>query len=450
MQARYLVVGYGISGRAAVELLRRKDPECKIFVYDASCFARTCEQFECVRLSRLSDRFLSSLSMIVVSPAVPITEDYLVRAMARGVTVIGELELGYRNCAAKIAAITGTNGKTTTTALLNQILKDGGISSHALGNIGKAFCEEADILRQDEWVCLETSSFQLESIIDFAPEIALVLNLEPDHLDRHKTFENYSRQKMRIAVNQSESSRIVLNADDINIVHYAKADNILADAYFVSLRNKIRGAYLYNNMICFDGEEIVSADSVRLLGLHNLYNTLFAVAAAKLIGVDNSNIADTLRSFKGIKHRLELVGESGIKKFYNDSKGTNIDSTLKAVNALKGEIALILGGSDKGYEYDALFDKLPEKVRYIAVIGETTDKIMAAAARCPYDWGTITRQRTLADAVRGCVMSGYENILLSPASASFDMFNNYEHRGEVFCEIAAKYIIAGGGKLAEV
>jgi UDP-N-acetylmuramoylalanine--D-glutamate ligase len=373
--------------------------------------------------------------LIVPSPGVPADSPLLKAARARGVTIWSEVELADRFLRGRLIGITGSNGKTTTTSLIEHILKNAGFPTILAGNIGTPLIARVEQTSDNTITVAELSSFQLELIESFRPNISVFLNLTPDHLDRHHTLEEYARAKARIFENQTEADSAVLNADDPAATPLAPAK---PHVYWFSRKQRVaQGAFVRENEILFrqDGEEeaILKLQDIPLAGAHNLENVLAAVAATRLAGAQPAAIAKGVRSFAGVEHRLEFVAEIGGVRYYNDSKATNVDATQKALDAFPGRILIILGGKDKGSDYTVLQRPLREKAILALLIGAAAEKIekqitgSVAIERA----GTIERAVEIAShaARPGDV------VLLAPACASFDQFQNFEHRGRVFKEL---------------
>ena len=373
--------------------------------------------------------------LIVPSPGVPADAPLLQAARAKGVAVWSEVELAGRFLEGRLIGITGSNGKTTTTSLIEHILKGAGFSTILAGNIGTPLISRVEQTTDDTIAMAELSSFQLELIETFRPNISVFLNLTPDHLDRHHTLEEYGRAKARIFENQTEADSAVLNADDPATTSLAPTK---PQVFWFSRRQRVvQGAFVRENEIIFrnGGEEevVLSLQEIPLPGAHNVENVLAAVAATRLAGAEPMAIAKGVRSFAGVEHRLEFVAEVGGVRYYNDSKATNVDATLKALDAFPGRILIVLGGKDKGSDYTVLQRSLREKAILALLIGAAAEKIekqitgSVAIERA----GTIERAVEIAShaARPGDV------VLLAPACASFDQFQNYEHRGRVFKEL---------------
>ena len=382
----------------------------------------------------LEDTFLEQ-DLIVPSPGVPADAPLLQAARDKGVTIWSEVELADRFVRGRLIGITGSNGKTTTTSLVEHILKNAGFSTILAGNIGTPLIARVEQTSDDTICVVELSSFQLELIETFRPNISVFLNLTPDHLDRHHTLEAYGRAKARIFENQTEADSAILNADDPATTPLAPAKPHL---YWFSRKQRVaQGAFVRGNEIVFrhDGREeaVLSLKEIPLPGAHNVENVLAAVAATRLAGAEPAAIAKGVRSFAGVEHRLEFVAEIGGVRYYNDSKATNVDATLKALDAFPGRILIILGGKDKGSDYTALQKPLREKAILALLIGAAAEKIenQIAGSVAIEHAGTIERAVEIAS---HAARPG-DIVLLAPACASFDQFQNYEHRGRVFKDL---------------
>jgi UDP-N-acetylmuramoylalanine--D-glutamate ligase len=373
--------------------------------------------------------------LIVPSPGVPADAPLLQAARAKGVAIWSEVELAGRFLEGRLIGITGSNGKTTTTSLIEHILKGAGFSTILAGNIGTPLISRVDQTSDDTITVVELSSFQLELIETFRPNISVFLNLTPDHLDRHHTLEEYGRAKARIFENQTKADSAVLNADDPATTSLAPTKPRVF--WFSRKPPAVQGAFVRENEIIFrnGGEEevVLSLQEIPLPGAHNVENVLAAVAATRLAGAEPTAIAKGVRSFAGVEHRLEFVAEVGGVRYYNDSKATNVDAALKALDSFPGRILILLGGKDKGSDYAALQRPLREKAILALLIGAAAEKIekQITGSVAIEHAGTIERAVEIAShaARRGDV------VLLAPACASFDQFQNYEHRGRVFKEL---------------
>jgi UDP-N-acetylmuramoylalanine--D-glutamate ligase len=376
--------------------------------------------------------------LIVVSPGVPAKLPQLEAARMRGIPVWSEVELAWRLLRGKLIAITGSNGKTTTTSLVAHILKTANIPTLVGGNIGVPLLALVESSMDTTVTVAEISSFQLETMEAFRPEIGVLLNITPDHLDRHASFEEYARAKMRMFENQLDRDAAVLNADDPEITRRMPSRGHI---YWFSRQKRVaEGAFLRDDQVIFriNGMEVALArrEDIPLRGEHNVENVLAACAAAYLAGANPESIANGVKTFQGVEHRLEFVAEVGGVNFYNDSKATNVDATVKALEAFPGPLILILGGKDKGSPYTPLARLLQQRARLALVIGAAAEKISAELG----DAVAIEQVGTMDRAVRTAFERAKpgETVLLAPACSSFDQFENYEHRGRVFKELVAK------------
>ncbi len=373
--------------------------------------------------------------LIVPSPGVSPLMPPLAAARSLGIPVWSEIELAWRFLRGRLVCITGSNGKTTTTSLVGHILEAAGLPVQVAGNIGTPLISRVDVSSDSGFTVVEASSFQLESISSFHPDIAVLLNLTQDHLDRHGSFEAYGRAKTRMFENQTEQDAAVLNADDSEVAQLAPS----RPQVFWFSRNKrvASGCFLRNDEIVFrrDGAETVllHRTDIGLRGNHNVENVLAAAAAATLVGVEPGAIAEGVRSFAGVEHRIEFVAAISGVEYFNDSKATNVDATLKALDAFPGNVLVILGGKDKGCDYTILRDALQRHARMALLIGSAADKIEEQLAGAV----PIERAGTIARAVEIAAQRATpgDTVLLAPACASFDQFESYEHRGRVFKQL---------------
>src|SRR5271168_2157860 len=434
---RVLVVGLGKSGVASALFLKTRG--ARVTVSDTKSGDELRNEIPAlldhgitVETGGHGERTFRGQDLIVVSPGVPVDLPMLVQARALGEAVIGEIELAAQFLPGPIVAITGSNGKTTTTTLTGEILTAGGLPTLVGGNIGTPAISLADRARPESVIVLEVSSFQLETIQTFRPKVAVVLNVTPDHLDRHRTFEAYVNAKARIFENQRGDDFAVLNEDDPACV--GMAGRTRAQVFWFSRQKEVKqGAWVREGNILFrDGRgqrEIMLASEIPLKGAHNLENVLAAVCAGVLMGCATEKIRAAVREFKAVEHRLEFVATIRGVEYYNDSKATNVDATIKALESFPGRIHLILGGKDKGSDYSLLNSLLKDRVKRVYAIGAAAAKIEAQAS------GTeIVSAGTLEAAVRRASEAATRGdiVLLAPACASFDQFDSYEHRGQVF------------------
>jgi UDP-N-acetylmuramoylalanine--D-glutamate ligase len=374
--------------------------------------------------------------LMVVSPGVPSDAVIIKKAVAAGIKVISEIELAYHFCKGKIIAITGTNGKTTTTALCGYVLNQCGIKAYVAGNIGLAFSEIVLDVKENEIAVLEVSSFQLDFIDKFKPMIAVILNITPDHLNRYQNkLENYIGSKLNIYKNQDDRDSLILNKDNERLI-----DSLTfykSKPYYFSLTEpQITGCYLSGDQIMYNenGELIFTCrvGDINLLGEHNTANAMAVITAAKILQCDNDNIINALKSFKGVEHRIELVREIDGILYVNDSKATNVDSVWYALKSFNQPIFLILGGQDKGNDYEKIKEIVEEKVKKIFAIGSSAEKIFNFF----HSIVKVEIKKTIQEVILSVNKEARRGdiVLLSPACASFDMFENFEHRGNVFKE----------------
>jgi UDP-N-acetylmuramoylalanine--D-glutamate ligase len=373
--------------------------------------------------------------LIIASPGVPADAPLLQSARAQGVTIWSEVELADRFLDGRLIGITGSNGKTTTASLIEHILKNAGFSTILAGNIGTPLISRVEQTSDNTITVVELSSFQLELIETFRPNISVFLNLTADHLDRHHTLEAYGRAKARIFENQTAADSAVLNADDPATTPLAPAK---PHVYWFSRKQRVaQGAFVRENEIVFrhnsEEEAVLNLQDLPLAGAHNVENVLAAVAATRLAGAEPAAIAKGVRSFAGVEHRLEFVAEIGGVRYYNDSKATNVDATLKALDAFPGRILIVLGGKDKGSDYTLLRRPLREKAILALLIGAAAEKIEKQIVGSV----AIERAGTIERAVEVASHAAHPGdvVLLAPACASFDQFQNYEYRGRTFKEL---------------
>ena len=448
---RVLVVGLGKSGVASALFLKAHG--ARVTVSDTKSGDELRNEIPVlldhgltVETGGHGDRTFRGQDLIVVSPGVSVDAPPLVQARALGETVIGEIELAAQFLPGPIVAITGSNGKTTTTSLTGEIMTAAGFPTLVGGNIGTPAISLAERAQAETVIVLEISSFQLETIQTFRPKVAVVLNVTPDHLDRHRTFEAYAGAKARIfenqrsRENQQASDFAVLNADDPTCV--AMSSRVRAQVFWFSRQKEVpQGAWVRDGNIVFrDGRgeqktqqrEIMQISEIPLKGAHNLENVLAAVCAGALMGCAPEQIRQAVRDFKAVEHRLEFVATIRGVDYYNDSKATNVDATIKALESFPANIHLILGGKDKGSDYTVLNDLLRQRVKRVYTIGTAAAKIESQIKDVE-----VVPAETLENALRKAhaVAQPGDVVLLAPACASFDQFKNYEHRGQVFKEV---------------
>jgi UDP-N-acetylmuramoylalanine--D-glutamate ligase len=437
---RVLVVGLGKSGVASALFLKSRG--ASVTVSDAKPEAELRDEILvllehgiAVETGGHGDRTFRGQDLIVVSPGVPFDSPQLVQARNLREPVIGEIELAAQFLPGPIVAITGANGKTTTTSLAGEIVAAGKFPTLVGGNIGTPAITLVDRAAPATWTVLEVSSFQLETIVEFRPRIAVILNITPDHLDRHKTFSNYVAAKVRIFENQGADDFTILNADDPTTA--GLSDRTTAQLFWFSRKKEIeKGAFVRGSHIYFrngsNEREISPLAEVPLKGGHNLENALAGIAVGMLVGCQPEQIRQAVRNFKAVEHRLEFVAKIAGVDYYNDSKATNVDATIKALESFPANIHLILGGKDKGSDYSVLNDLLRLRVKRVYTIGAAASKIESQIQGA----AEIDHAETLENAVRRASESAVAGdvVLLAPACASFDQFQSYEHRGRKFKE----------------
>lgn len=438
---KVLVFGSGISGIGAVKLL--EDHGAEVVLYDgnesldqASLREQLGEKTAIV-LGEFPEHLLEELDLVVLSPGVPTDLPVILAMKEHGIQVIGEVELAYAFGKGDVLAITGTNGKTTTTSLLGEIMKCHQEEVFVVGNIGNPYTVAAGQMTERSVAVAEMSSFQLESIETFRPKVSAILNFTPDHLNRHHTMEAYVEAKKQIAKNQTAEDYCVLNYEDERTKAFG--EEVKAQVLYFSSAHKLeRGIYLDDGKMIYKNpeEEIVChVDELQILGIHNYENVMAAVAMAAVYGVPMDTIRKAILAFKGVEHRIEYVTEKDGVVYYNDSKGTNPDAAIKGIQAMNRKTVLIGGGYDKNSEYTEWIQAFDGKVKQLILIGATREKIAQDAEKCGF------HDYVFADTFKEAVLlaaktakSG-EAVLLSPACASWGMFPNYEVRGEKFKEI---------------
>lgn len=444
---KVLVFGTGISGIGACELLERQG--ASVILYDGN---RQLEEQEVrkklpegsgaeVIIGDLPKERLYGLELVVLSPGVP-TDLPLVRQMREmGLPVWGEVELAYAASKGDVLAITGTNGKTTTTSLLGQIMARHQESVFVVGNIGNPYTAAAPQMTEDSVTVAEISSFQLETIHAFHPHVSAILNITPDHLNRHHTMEEYIRVKEMITQNQTAEDICVLNYEDETLRAFGNSLRIPV-IFFSSLRKLDKGMYLEDDTIVYhDGtqaRQICRTSELQIVGRHNYENVMAAAAMALAYGVPLEEVQETVRCFRAVEHRIEYVTEKHGVVYYNDSKGTNPDAAIKGIQAMERPTLLIGGGYDKGSDFTEWIEAFDGKVKYLVLFGETKEKIAGTARQCGFDRVILTEN--LEEAVAVCAEKAERGdaVLLSPACASWDMFPSYEVRGKQFKELVGR------------
>ena len=446
---KVLVVGMARSGVAAAQLLVKHG--AVVTVNDS----KTREQLGDVLspLENLPVRWalgcpamdvLAGQDVLVISPGIPDSVPFVKKAKADGIYVIGEVELAYQLTPGQMVAVTGTNGKTTTVSLLGEIFANAGKTTHVVGNIGYPYSLAGLSSKQDDMIVCEISSFQMETADIFHPKVAALLNITEDHLNRHGDMATYTAMKMRIFRRQTEEDYAVFNDDDPAL--QPLIPQVKSHVLLFSRKHEVpEGAFARDGKVVLrlNGQEkiVCAADEIYIPGPHNLENALAAVCVAGAMGVSTEVLRHTLQTFKGVEHRIEFVRELEGIRYINDSKGTNVDSTIKAVQTMTRPTAIILGGYDKHCDFTPMVKEMlaSPMIREAVLIGVTADQIHATLLKEGFDANRIHRAATLEDAVQQCRALAEDgwNVLLSPACASFDMFSDYEARGRIFKEIVA-------------
>ena len=439
---KVLVFGSGISGIGACKLLIQVGKE--VILYDGNTSLNIEKLREHIGegtkveilLGELKEETIESLELVVMSPGVPTDLPIVNQMREKGIPIWGEIELAYAYGKGDVLAITGTNGKTTTTALLGEIMKKYKDSVYVVGNIGNPYTTVALDMTEDSVAVAEVSSFQLETGQKFAPKVSAILNITPDHLNRHHTLEAYIAAKEDIAKNQTESDTCVLNYEDEVTRKFGEKVQCQV-LYFSSQRKLEKGIFLDKGNIVYKNEneeKICHVNELQLLGTHNYENVMAACAMALAYGVPVEIIRKTAKAFAGVAHRIEFVCEKNGITYYNDSKGTNPDAAIKGIQAMNRKTLLIGGGYDKDSQYEEWIKAFDGKVKYLVLLGQTKDKIAEAARRVGFD--NIIMTESLEEAVRTCanLAEPGDAVLLSPACASWGMFKNYEERGDKFKE----------------
>jgi UDP-N-acetylmuramoylalanine--D-glutamate ligase len=435
---KVLVVGLKRSGVAAVNLLARHGASVRatdLKALDALPEARELLERLQIPFARQSPEVFEGCDAIVISPDVPADLPALEAARQRGVRVIGDLELAAPLLKGSVIGVTGSNGKTTTTSLIGHILRHAGVAVQVGGNIGTPVAAMVEDSREGMWNVLELSSFQLETIVTFRAHVGMALNVTQNHLDRHHTFENYAAAKGRLFETQRTGDTAVLNADDETCRSFASRSAATA-RWFGLQRDVAPGAWLSGEEVMLDGAPLLNVHDIPIRGRHNVQNVMAAAIAASCAGVSREDIARAVRTFRAVEHRLEFVRSLDGVDFYNDSKATSVDATLKALDAFSDGLWVILGGKDKGLDYAALREPLALKAHAALLIGAAADTIAVQLLGAV----PLVDAGTLEDAV-ACAWLNAERgdtVLLAPACASFDQFQSFEHRGETFKKLVAE------------
>lgn len=442
---KVLVAGTGLSGTAAARLVLDRGGE--VVLYDGNASLKEEEikaKFDkeakvSVVLGEIKRSDLLGVELCIISPGIPLDSPFVAVVDDAKIPILGEIELAYQCSLGRLAAITGTNGKTTTTALTGEILKAKYEETFVVGNIGDPYTSRVLEMTEDSVTVAEVSSFQLETIMDFRPDVSAILNITPDHLNRHGTMENYTRIKECITLNQTEDDSVVLNYDDPVLREFGQDPDLKPKVTWFSSREKLADGFCMsgdNIVYCQKGREtiLVNVRDMKLLGRHNYENVMAAAAIGFLMGVALADIGRVAENFNPVEHRIEFVRERTGVRYYNDSKGTNPDAAIQALRAMPGPTLLIAGGYDKNSEYDDWVSEFEGKVRYLVLIGQTRDKIAECAKK--HGFTEIMYAEDMQEAVQVCAVYADigDYVLLSPACASWGMFKDYEERGRVFKE----------------
>ncbi len=447
-----LIVGLARSGIAAARYLQSHG--ARVTANDIKSEAQLGSATEGLRrlgvtlaLGSHPVELFTGADLIVLSPGVPSELEALRAATHAGVAIISETELAASCMRGHLIGITGSNGKTTTTTLIGELLRAAGAHTLVGGNIGLALSGLIEQTREDSWVVAELSSFQLETIATLHPQVAVVTNITPDHLDRHGSFANYIAAKHRLLRNQTAADFVVLNAEDAGVQQMVATLGIPSQAVYFSSREEphpqaslyLREGFIWTTQLSADRSEtkVLAMDELPIPGRHNVENVMAALGAVFCAMGTTADqlepLCEAIRAFKGVEHRIEFVAEIEGVRFYNDSKATNVDSTIKALEAFSGNIVLILGGKDKGGDFRTLDALVRERVKAVILLGAASDKIAEQLG----DAHPLQRAVSMADAIEKSFATARagDTVLLAPACASFDMFDSYEHRGRVFKEI---------------
>ncbi len=440
---KVLVLGTGKSGICAAQQILSLGGQ--VVLYDSNEKLNKLELLKnfkkkdkvTVVLGELKPADLVQVDLAVISPGISLDKPFVKMIDTARIPIWGEIELAYQSSKGKLAAVTGTNGKTTTVSLIGEILKTTYEDTHVCGNIGNPFTAEALETKDDSATIIEVSSFQLETIMDFHPHVSCITNITPDHLDRHKTMKNYIKAKETIALNQTEDDFVVLNYDDPELKKFGKRKSLKPKVIWFSSTKAVKEGFYYKEPAIHyvhDGEDKVLLDvhETNLLGTHNYENIMCAIAVCMNMDVPMENIIKAVKRFKPVEHRIEFVRELNGVKYYNDSKGTNPDAAIKALLAMPGPTILIGGGYDKEIPFDDWCKLFKGRVKYLVLIGQTRNIIAECAKK--YDFTNVMFAEDMEEAVKDCAAyaDAGDYVLLSPACASWGMFPNYEERGRIF------------------
>ncbi len=443
VEKKVLVYGAAKSGISAVRLLQRLGAFVILFDRNTKL---TQEEFKdnididnnfLLVTGTLEDSLLDTIELLVISPGVPYDAPDILKVKDKNIPIWGEIELAFHYTQGKVIAITGTNGKTTTTTLVGEIVKSFFEDVHVVGNIGECYSSHALETKEESVTVIEVSSFQLETIHEFKPDISVILNITPDHLDRHYTMENYIRMKERVAINQTMSELCILNYEDTKLQTMAERLNTKV-MFFSSARKLEEGLYLEEDNIYYANrmktELLCNVNDLKILGKHNYENVMAAIGVGIEMGIPLEHIKRAIINFKAVEHRIEYVDTIHGVTYYNDSKGTNPDASIKAVEAMRNPTIMICGGYDKNLPFDDFIASFGGKVKYLILLGQTREQIAKAARQQGFTNIIMVDSLEEAVAVSGKMAVAGDAVLLSPACASWDMFDNFEQRGRLFKE----------------
>ena len=435
---KFLVAGLSRSGEGCVNFLLKRG--ATVYAYDDVISDKVANLMKgmkakgviTVDAEGLNDA-INICDILVLSPGIPIDNQIAVAFRKQGKAIIGEEELASLYLRATAVAVTGTNGKTTTISMLDEVFKNNGKNSVPCGNYGNPLINVVENLTFDDFALIEISSFHLETLFSLRPHVAVILNITEDHLNRHYNMENYVYLKSKLIRFLRESEFAILNYDDVRVRELAKFTR--GKVVWISATQRVEGAYVEGGTICYNSKPYFSVDKMTVGGIHNVYNALATVAVAEVFGLDLTKTSQALCAFKGVKHRIQSVGEVNGVEYIDDSKATNVDATIKAVESVKKPSILLLGGKDKGYDYSPLFNYLlTSQVAHAIIYGENRIKMMNAAISSGYFSFSLCSDFGAAVRLAAYIAKAGQSVLLSPASASFDEFANFEDRGDKFCE----------------
>lgn len=439
---KFLVAGISVSGESSARFLLERGAD--VYIYDDVITEKVSSVME--ELSLIGAHIVTAdgcreaaykCDVLVLSPGIPIDTALPVSFRKQGKLIIGEEELGAIYLKAAAVAVTGTNGKTTTVTMLDEIFRANAVKSVACGNNGNPLIKQVDELSYNDVAVVEVSSFQLETLSSLRPHVAVVTNISEDHLNRHYNMENYVYLKSKLVRMLRESGYAILNFDDPVVRSFSKSTK--GKAIFFSARSKVEGAYLEDGALYYNGEKYLDVAEMTVGGVHNIYNALACIAVSAVMGLDKIATANAIRVFKGVSHRMERVREVNGVTYIDDSKGTNVDASVKAAQSMKSPTVILLGGKDKGEDYAPLFEGLNQSpVIHAIIYGENRFKMLNAALKSNFTGISMCSEFNTAVHLAQYIAKQGQCVLLSPASASFDGFSNFEERGDAFKKIVAE------------